>query len=93
MKLSRRRGLQLEAFGSVLIVTVILADRFLFTIQDGFILTCAVISAVALTVGIRIVKRADEKAAEMAQPPEYPSDFGKHRPPAVTFLHGDRGFQ
>ena len=38
MKLSRRRGLQLEAFGSVLIVTVMLADRFLFAIQDGFIL-------------------------------------------------------
>ena len=36
MKLSRQRGLQLEAFGSILIVTVMLADRFLFSIQDGF---------------------------------------------------------
>lgn len=37
-KLSRRRGLQLEALGSVLICTVMLADRFLFTLQDGFVL-------------------------------------------------------
>ena len=67
MKLSRRRGLQLEAFGSILIVTVMLADRFLFSVQDGFILTCAVISAVALILGIRTVKRADEEA-QQAQP-------------------------
>lgn len=67
MKLSRRRGLQLEAFGSVLIVTVILADRFLFIIQDGFILTCAVISAVALILGIRTVKRCDEETQRHEQ--------------------------
>lgn len=64
MKLSRRRGLQLEAFGSVLIVTVMLADRFLFAIQDGFLLTCAVISAAALIFGIRAVKRADEETRQ-----------------------------
>ncbi len=64
MKLSRRRGLQLEAFGSILIVTVMLTDRFLFGIQDGFILACAVVSAVALIIGIRTVKRADEEAAQ-----------------------------
>lgn len=64
MKLSRRRGLQLEAFGSILIVTVMLADRFLFSIQDGFILACAVVSAVTLTIGIRTVKRADEEAED-----------------------------
>lgn len=59
--LSRQRGLQLEAFGCILIVTVMLADRFLFTLQDGFVLTAAIISAVFLTVGIRVVKRADEQ--------------------------------
>ena len=62
MKLSRRRGLQLEAFGSSLIVTVMLIDRFLFSVQDGFILTCALLSAAALIVGIRTVKRADDEA-------------------------------
>lgn len=67
MKLSRRRGLQLEAFGSILIVTVMLADRFLFGIQDGFILACAFVSAAALTAGIRAVKRADEEAAEQQE--------------------------
>ena len=60
--------MQLEAFGSILIRTVMLADRFLFSIQDGFILTCAVISAVALTIGIRTVKRADEEALEAQRP-------------------------
>lgn len=60
-KLSRRRGLQLEALGSVLICTVMLVDRFLFTLQDGFVLTTAIISAVLLTIGIRVVKRHDEK--------------------------------
>ena len=65
-KLSRRRGLQLEALGSVLICTVMLADRFLFTLQDGFVLTIAIISAVLLTIGIRVVKRADDKAQDEA---------------------------
>ena len=68
MKLSRQRGLQLEAFGSILIVTVMLADRFLYTVQDGFMLTCAFISAAALIVGIRTVKRADEEAAAKENP-------------------------
>lgn len=60
-KLSRRRGLQLEALGSVLICTVMLTDRFLFTLQDCFVLTTAIISAVLLTIGIRVVKRYDEE--------------------------------
>lgn len=60
--LSRQRGLQLEAFGSILIVTVMLADRFLFTLQDGFVLAAAIVSAVFLTIGIHVVKRADEQA-------------------------------
>lgn len=60
-KLSRRRGLQLEALGSVQICTVMLADRFLFTLQDGFVLATAIISAVLLTIGIRVVKRRNEE--------------------------------
>lgn len=62
--LSRRRGLQLEAFGSILIVTVMLADRFLFTLQDGFVLAAAIVSAIFLIIGIRVVKRADEQAQQ-----------------------------
>ena len=65
--LSRQRGLQLEAFGCILIVTVMLADRFLFTLQDGFVLAAAIISAVFLTVGIRVVKRADEQEQQKPQ--------------------------
>ena len=33
----------------------------LFTLQDGFVLTTAIISAVLLTIGIRVVKRHDEE--------------------------------
>ena len=64
--LSRQRGLQLEAFGSILIVTVMLADRFLFTLH-GFVLTAAIVSALFLTIGIRVVKRADEQAQQEAE--------------------------
>lgn len=60
--MSRQRGLQFEAFGCILIVTVMLTDRFLFTLQDNFVLACAIVSAAALTIGIRAVKRADERA-------------------------------
>ena len=38
-----------------------LTGRFLFTLQDGFVLTTAIISAVLLTIGIRVVKRHDEE--------------------------------
>lgn len=38
-----------------------LDDRFLFTLQDGFVLATAIISAVLLTIGIRVVKRHDEE--------------------------------
>ena len=38
-----------------------LADRFLFTLQDSFVLITAIISAVLLTIGIRVVKRHDEE--------------------------------
>lgn len=62
--MSRQRGLQLEAFGCVLIVTVMLIDHYLFSLQRNFLLGCAILSAIALTVGIRAVKRADERASE-----------------------------
>ena len=64
--MSRQRGLQLEAFGSILIVTVMVTDRFLFSVQDGFILACAIVSAISLIIGIRAVKRADDRAAAQA---------------------------
>ena len=38
-----------------------LTDQFLFTLQDSFVLTTAIISAVLLTIGIRVVKRHDEE--------------------------------
>ena len=50
--MSRQRGRQLQGFGCVLIVTVMLIDHFLFTLQDNFVLACAIVSA---------VKRADDQ--------------------------------
>ena len=38
-----------------------LTDRFRFSLQDSFVLTTAIISAVLLTIGIRVVKRHDEE--------------------------------
>ena len=38
-----------------------LTGRFLFTLQDSFVLATAIISAVLLTIGIRVVKRHDEE--------------------------------
>ena len=64
--MSRQRGLQLEAFGSILIVTVMATDHFLFSVQDGFILACAIVSAISLIIGIRAVKQADDRAAAQA---------------------------
>ena len=37
-KLSRRRGLQMEAFGSILTVTVMLTDRFCLPCRTGMCL-------------------------------------------------------
>lgn len=59
-RLDRRQGLHLEAFGSILIITVMLTDHFLFSIQDGFILACAILSAITLAIGIRTVKYWDD---------------------------------
>ena len=47
-----------------------LADRFLFTLRDGFVLSAAIVSALFLTAGIRVVKRADEQAQNGDQAPE-----------------------
>ena len=63
-KLSRRRGLQMEAFDSILIVTVMLTDRFLFTLQDGYVLAATIVSAICLTAGICVVKQAEHPALE-----------------------------
>lgn len=63
-RLTRQQGLHLEAFGSLLIITVILTDHFLFGVQDGFILACAILSAITLTIGIRTVKYWDDLREE-----------------------------
>ena len=62
--MSRQRGRQLQGFGCVLIVTVMLIDHFCS--PCNFVLACAIVSAVALIVGIRVVKRADDKAQDEA---------------------------
>ena len=73
-----------EALGSVLICTVMLADRFLFTLQDGFVLTTAIISAVLLTIGIRACQAARRRKSELIlraflipKPPDFTPSFEK----------------
>ena len=62
--MSRTQGQQLQAMGCNLIVTVMLLDHFFFSIQEGFILAAACLSAVLLIAGIQIVKRADARAEQ-----------------------------
>ena len=56
--MSKTQGQQLQAMGCILIVTVMLLDHF-FSIQEGFVLAAAILSAALLIAGIQIVKRAD----------------------------------
>lgn len=62
--MSKRQGQRLQGMGCVLILTVMLVDHFLFSIQEGFILAAACLSAVLLIAGIQIVKRADARAEQ-----------------------------
>ena len=57
--MSKTQGPQLQAMGCILIVTVMLLDHFFFSIQEGFVLAAAILSAALLIAGIQIVKRAD----------------------------------
>lgn len=59
--MTKRQGTQLQIAGSILIVTVMLTDRFLFSLQNNFILFAACISAALLIAGIEIVKRIETK--------------------------------
>lgn len=55
-KITKGQALTLQRLGMVLIVTVMLTDRFLFSIREEFILVCAVISAAALILSITKLK-------------------------------------
>ncbi len=61
--MTKERALILQNIGMILIVTVMLMDRFVFTLQDGFLLVCAVISAVLLGTAI-VVRRIFEAREE-----------------------------
>jgi len=52
LRIDVERAKNLKIFGSILIVTVMLIDSFLFPLMDGFILSCAIISMVSLIIGI-----------------------------------------
>lgn len=65
--MKRALGMRLKGIGCVLIITVMLTDRFLFTIQDSFILTMAILSAIMLIVGIFIVRIEDARIEAEAE--------------------------
>lgn len=56
-------GKRLQIAGSLLIVTPMLADRFLFSIQEPFLIVCAVVAAVLLGSGLLMVRMAEAQAA------------------------------
>lgn len=59
--MSRGLGVALQNSGMIIIVTVMLIDRFLFQIQDGFIFICACVGTILLGAGILILKKYDMK--------------------------------
>lgn len=50
--MTKEHALILQNIGMILIVTVMLMDHFVFTLQDGFLLVCAIVSAALLIIGI-----------------------------------------
>lgn len=67
--MSKRQGQRLQGMGCVLILTVMLVDHFLFSIQEGFILAAACLSAALLIAGIRMVKLAEIRQEQAGQNP------------------------
>jgi hypothetical protein len=58
--MTRQQGVNIQTAGMLIIVSVMLLDKFIFSIQEEFILVCAIISVVLMAVGIRAVKKADD---------------------------------
>lgn len=67
--MSKRQGQRLQGMGCVLILTVMLVDHFLFSIQESFILAAAGLSAALLIAGIRMVKLAEIRQEQAGQNP------------------------
>lgn len=59
--MSKQIALTMQRAGMVLIVTVMLINQFVFQIEEGFLLTCAIISAVLLAVSITRLKYIEVK--------------------------------
>ncbi len=60
--MKRQLGIDLQRAGMLIIVIVMILDRFVFSIHTKFILFCAVLSATLLIWGIQIIKREEAKA-------------------------------
>lgn len=59
--MSKQIALIMQRAGMILIVTVMLLDQFFFQIEEAFLLTCAIISAVLLAVSITRLKSIEVK--------------------------------
>lgn len=55
-------GKRLQVAGSLLIVTPMLTDRFLFSVQEPFLVACAIVAAVLLGSGILMARTAEARA-------------------------------
>ena len=67
--MTKEQGQHLQWVGCILIVTVMLLDRFVFSIQEGFLLAAACLAAALLIAGIRIVKRAEAQQEQHTPDP------------------------
>lgn len=56
-------GKRLQVAGSLIIVAPMLTDRFLFSVQEPFLVACAIAAAVLLGSGILIARIAEARAA------------------------------
>lgn len=59
--MTKQIALTMQRVGMILIVTVMLIDHFVFQIEEGFILTSAILAAIFLAVSINRLKYIEIK--------------------------------
>lgn len=59
--MTKEFAITLQRLGMILIVTVMVLDHYFFHIQNGFLLACAVISAILLATSITSLKLLEIK--------------------------------
>lgn len=58
--MKKSTGYTIQYIGVILIVTVMFLDNFVFALSENYVLTCAIISAILIILGMQIVKRKEK---------------------------------